>query len=178
MEKGIYSAYIGILVILLAISTMTISANYVQLDKTKTYKNLIIETKKDTQNLAIVLDKVIDDAIADSIYDFRCTPGHPGTEDQMIISRMQSYFNNSIIKNAFPNCTIAQNTQSASQNVTVAFTIKCQKSVLSEFSVEQVFTRTYQRNYDFPGPQPPNTVQIRIFDGSTVEFNKTVSPCP
>ena len=122
------------------LSIIVLSTNISSFEQTKVHKKSIIETKKETQNIILLLDKIIGDGIADSIFSNTCVE-----DSSNVISNINSYI--STIDNEFSDCTITINsvTESAGE-YTTDYTVNCIKNIPDVFNVEIIQNKTVSRS--------------------------------
>jgi len=178
MQKGVLSNFIGIIAILFVIIVLVFSLTLTEKQKTLSYNKQIIETKKITQNAVLLLDKIMNDAIADSAFANNCTEVFDKNAIPLGIKQTISSYFDTAAKEFQPDCiiTVDSITQGTGQNKYItSFSVRCSQSVLEEFSVVYREEKNFKRDANVTTALVNNnnecTVEIR--DGQALELKKT-----
>jgi len=157
-QKGLYSLLVGLIALMLVITIMAFSANNALADKSTSYKNDIIETKKTAQNLVLVLDKVLNDAITE-YYSSGCGGA--------LQSKVDAFFTHNEIRNRFKDCTVTVNSVTpvacGPASTTAAFTVSCTKTVPGNLTANYIASKTFTRTITSTSP-------LIIMDGTAQEY--------
>lgn len=172
MQKGTYSVFIGMMAIIIAISILAFSSSNQQ-QETLVYKNTAFDTKKTANNAVLLLDKVLNDAIADTVFANRCSE-----TNAKINESITAYFN-SAMQN-FRDCSVAINgitrdtTIISGETVYITdFSVQCTSAITGKFDMLYKERKAFQRHAT--QAITGTTCTIEVFDGATRELQKTGS---
>jgi len=172
MRKGTYSSFIALTALMLVVAITVFSGSMPQAQKTAVFKDSIVETKKVAQNAVLLLDKVINDSIADSVFANACTES-----TGLVRQRIRDYFTATAAEFQ-PRCSITIN--SITENSTIVpgeivyftdFTVACTQSILSDFSVTYTENKVFQRHAT--ETKTGTNCSVMVLDGTARELSKT-----
>ena len=162
-QKGSYSSFFAVIAVFTGIAILLFSGNAGVFEPNNLEQTAIMQAKRQAQNGVLVLDKVIADAMADSV-------GSDCLENQALITlTIQAYV--SLASAEFEQCTIPVPTITKAGGVySVPLSIVCTQSVPEQLDVVYTLAPTLSRSIVVT---PGATCGIQVFDGTTLELSKT-----
>jgi hypothetical protein len=173
MRKGIYTATVALVALVLATSMIAISTQTQALTIEGNYSNSALEVKREWQNTWSLFDKAASDALADNIANNNCV-----YDEISITAEIGSYFDS--ILNRFDNCsmgTISLTSAGAGTGDDVTITVndlECHRQFGEEFEVEYSKNVAFVKNIVFVGTSPTCNITITDVQSGLVEVNETV----
>lgn len=167
-RKAAYSVFFGIIALVLMASLVSFSTSIAQEQKTGAYRQMTMETKKIAQNMLLVLDKTMNDAIADSIFQNNCTASPPG-----IKQNIEQYFQAigwqfaNAGKPELAQCILTINgITESSGNYTADISTQCSHDLAGEFSISYAMDRIFQRTATATLNSTTNQCTVTVYDSS------------
>lgn len=168
MRKGIYTATVALVALVLATSMIAISGQTTALQLEGSYSNSALEVKREWQNTWDLFDKATSDALADDIVDNGCI-----YDETSAASKIGSYF--TTVLNRFDNCSRgAISLDLVGDDLTIAVTgLECTRQFGEDFEVEYSKDVEFVKTIVFGGPAPC-TITITDTQSGIVEVDEIV----
>jgi len=168
-RRGSYSVFIGIVTLIVIISIMVSASNTLNQDKLGIQISAVLETKRVSQSVMLVLDKSLNDAIADSIFNNGCTQVFNNASPAGIKQTIEKYYLD--VGDQFPECSIEVNAIIFGGSYVPVTTINCSKSVTGNFNVEIIKSLTYFRKAT--NSLSSGVCNVTVTQGTHIELVKT-----
>ncbi len=167
MRKGIYTATVALVALVLAASMIAISGQTAALKLEGGYSNSALEVKREWQNIWSLFDKAASDAIADDISSApTCNYTIGGVRAKAI-----DYFNTILAE--FENCTVATISVNEASPGEITFSVDglvCRREFEDEFIVEYSKSPEFKKTIVIVGASPC-TITITDAQSGIVEVD-------
>jgi hypothetical protein len=162
-QKGSYSNFFAVIAVFTGIAILLFSGNAGVFEPNNLEQTAIMQSKRQAQNGVLVVDKVIADAMGDSV-------GSDCLENQaLIITTIRSYI--ALADAQFEQCTIPTPTVTKTGGLySIPLSVICTQSVPEQLDVVYTLSPTFSRSIVLT---PGASCQIQVFDGTTLELDKT-----
>lgn len=167
MRKGIYTATVALVALVLAISMIAINGQTAALKLEGGYSNSALEVKREWQNTWNLFDKATSDALADTI-QVDCS--YDGTRAR---NNIEDYFD-SILSGFDNRCSMGAIDLPAAAGSEELILVRvnnliCSRQFGDEFSVEYSKSPVFEKIIEFSGASPACNIKITDAQSGIVE---------